>query len=198
MSVPTVARGSDVRGRADAAQGPHTVPGWWLHAALAGAALGLVATLVAGREVGLLSMLLGLVVVGAAVVRPGSAGPGFLLVCAVLAELVNGGPEITWRLVLQAPLLHAVQVLASLAAVVPAQARLEPAALGRSVRRYLLAQTVLVPVLGAAWLVPSATLPSWLLIAAGVGAVALACLPVVLVRRTGLAWSEHGDGRRDA
>jgi hypothetical protein len=189
MSVPKVARGSDVRGRADAAQDPHPVPGWWLHAALAGAALGLVATLVAGREVGLLSMLLGLVVVGAAVVRPGSAGPGFLLVCAVLAELVNGGPEITWRLVLQAPLLHAVQVLASLAAVVPAQARLEPAALGPSVRRYLLAQTVLVPVLGAAWLVPAATLPSWLLIAAGVGAVVLACLPVVLLRRTGMARS---------
>jgi hypothetical protein len=161
---------------------PPTVPGWSLRAAVMVTGLGLAAALVLGRGVPLPSMLLGLAVVTAAAARPGTSAPGLLLLCAVLAELFNGTGQITGRSLLQVALLHAVHLLASLAAVVPAEARVELAALRPTLRRYVVVQAAVLPVAGAAAIAPAGPVPAWLLVAAGTAAVGLAALPVVLLK----------------
>lgn len=80
-------------------------------------------------------------------------GPVPLIACGfAIITMFSGELTVNWWLVAVPTLLHAVHVLAALAAVVPARASVERAALAPSVRRFGLAQAIALPIVVTAGL----------------------------------------------
>ncbi|MGH8773719.1 MAG: hypothetical protein ACRDWI_00600 [Jiangellaceae bacterium] len=90
-------------------------------------------------------MLVGLLLAIAACLYP-DTGVVFLYCVVAVLLVVLSDVEVGLRLALAAALLHAVHVLAGLAAAVPVRARVEVEALAPSWRRWVLAQVAALPV----------------------------------------------------
>ena len=175
-----------------------TVPGWTLRVAVLVAGSLLVLTVPGGRWLGLFDLVPAAVLLLLAAGAPGGPLPGLFLLVVAVAGLATRDPSSAvqlWRLPLVAALFHAVHTLCALAGGVPLAARLEVAVLDRPIRRWLLAQAVAAPVLvgvGALMAARSGAAPvdgSWIL-GAGLLAVAICCLPALLLRAATQAGSE--------
>jgi hypothetical protein len=153
--------------------GVHTVPGWWLRVLFAAVALPL---LLAGVPEAPWTVL-GALLVGLAVWRPRWMTAWVLAGVLVLSSLAEPG-TLTLRFLALVAGVHALHVVGSWMLVVPAAARLQPAVLLPSLRRFVLVQ-VPAQAVAAALLVaaPRAALP----VLAAVSGVALLVLVVLLL-----------------
>jgi hypothetical protein len=123
---------------------------------------------------GVVLLVTGLVALGYAVLRPGTAGPAVVIATAVLAWLgTPDGPGRTARLAVLALALALVHSSAALAAVVPLRAPVPPRLLLRWAGWTVAATAVGGGAVAAASLLPSAVPPVAATVA-GVLAVALA------------------------
>ena len=161
-----------------------TLPAVTLRALLAGTSLALFVALVAPASPGRAtwpSVLVVLALVAWTVVSPASPAPTVLLVLALVVVLDTGGPA--WPLlVVQAGLLSAVHVLASLAALLPRGATWEVAVLLPALRRWALVQVACLPVLVVAGLDVGAAAGPGLEVAAGVLTLLLVAGLAVIAR----------------
>lgn len=172
-----------------------TVSGRWLHVAHVVASLALVVAVLAGRDLVWWQLAGGLVLALASAARPDSPAPAALLVGTVLVQLDHlpastGGGAPGWRTVALVMLVHLVHLLASLCAVVPVRAEVEPAALAPSGRRYLQVQVAVLLVFAVVVLLPVVPVSVPALLVAGVAVVALATLPLALIDPGGAGESD--------
>ncbi|GAB2691276.1 hypothetical protein [Thalassiella azotivora] len=131
------------------------------------------------------TLVLSTLIVAGTTLAPASLVPTAFLLLVAAGVLFRGdaGPV---QLVLLAALLHAVHLLASLCALGTPRTAYEPAALVPSLRRWALAQVVVLPVAVTAALVAddaAGGLPDAVLVAAGLGALAVVVGTVALGRR---------------
>ncbi|ANF30854.1 hypothetical protein A0130_03395 [Leifsonia xyli] len=159
--------------------GARTVPGWSLRALFA--ALGLTLVL-AGVPSGPWTAI-GALLVGVAVWRPRWLTAWVLIGVLVLSSLIEPG-TLTVRMLALVAGAHALHVIASWMLVVPAAARLQPAVLLPSLRRFVLLQ-IPVQVVAVAVLLPTGRVAVPLLaIVSGLAVLALVGMLVpALLRR---------------
>jgi len=160
-----------------------TVPGGCVRVALLLASLTLVALAGGGRGLAFpVTLLVVLAALGTAA-APGSLLPGVLLAAVVVVELADGRTDIGVRLAVTILMFHLVHVLAALAAVIPAASRVEVAVLVPSAVRFVAVQVVAMALVVAGRFVPADAAPLPVLVALAVAASALACAPLILLRR---------------
>ncbi|WP_223690597.1 hypothetical protein [Leifsonia poae] len=157
-----------------------TVPAWSLRALFAVVAIALCAAL-AGSE---LWLVVSLALALAAVVVPRWMTAWFLIGVLVLASLLHGQALTDWRTYTLIAGAHALHLLASWMLVVAPGARLQPAALWPSTRRFLLIQIpVQLVAVGALALATTASAGfAWLAVVGGLaiaGVVALLAGPLL-------------------
>ena len=168
-------RATGLRGR--------TIPGAVLRIVLLVAALALVALSVSGRGLAFpVALLIVLAAVGAAP-APASLLPGVLLAAVIVVELVDGRSDIGVRLAVTILMFHLVHVVAALAAVIPAASRVEVAVLVPSALRFVAVQVVVMALVVAGRFLPADAAPLPMLVALAVAVSALACAPLVVLRR---------------
>ncbi|MEV8215580.1 hypothetical protein [Leifsonia sp. NPDC077715] len=159
--------------------GTHTVPGWSVRALFAVVGLTLV---LAGVPSGPWTAI-GALLVGVAVWRPRWLTAWVLIGVLVLSSLVEPG-TLTVRMLALIAGAHALHLLGSWMLVVPAAARLQPAVLLPSLRRFVLLQ-VPVQVVAVAVLLPAGriSVPAFAIVS-GLAALALVGMLVpALLRR---------------
>ncbi|HEX5535015.1 MAG TPA: hypothetical protein VFX33_14840 [Actinomycetales bacterium] len=130
-----------------------TVTGWQLRGVLLALVLAAVALVVVGEvheRLGVVSLVGTVLLVVATVALPGSLGPTLLLLAlggAALGREVSSLP----LLMLLAALMHAIHLVAGMAALGPPTTRFEVSALVPSARRWALSQALAVPVVVVVW-----------------------------------------------
>ncbi|MBB5894807.1 hypothetical protein [Kutzneria kofuensis] len=150
---------------------------WWLRAAI-GVVGAAVVGLLALQGLGFSLLIVFAVVVAVTVAMPSSPGMTVLIGGAALATAFMDGDSIGFEAVLLIPLLHLGHLLAGIAAVLPATARLHLSAFRQPLRRYLLIQVAVLALVAVAVLLPAGRVDpivevAGLLAAAGIALVAL-------------------------
>ncbi|PSL06894.1 hypothetical protein CLV30_102283 [Haloactinopolyspora alba] len=129
-----------------------SAPSWVLRVALALVCAGTVAATAAWTSASPAALVvLGALALGTAI-APGTHLPTALLTCCALAVLVDAD-GVTWWTALLVLGVHAVHVLAALAAVVPWSASVERVALRPSFERFVMVQAGAQLLVLLAWLV---------------------------------------------
>ena len=150
---------------------------WWLRAAIAAVGAAVLGVLELQGLAFTLVIVFG-VVVAVTVALPSSPGMTVLVGGAALATAFLDGSGLSVQALLLIPLLHLGHVLAGIAGVLPAGARLHLSAFRRPLRRYLLIQVSVLALVALALVVPAGRIDpivevAGLLAAAGVALVAL-------------------------
>ena len=119
----------------------------------------------------------------AAVLAPASPAPGLLALIVGLFLLVEGGDPLRAEVLLAIPLVHLLHVTCAIAGLVPARARIHPAALRAPAVRFLTIQAGTFALVGVAALIPVGRTPAVLELVALLGVALLTLLVVRLLNR---------------
>jgi hypothetical protein len=157
-------------------------PAWSLRVVLLLAGVGSVVPLLGGGVAGVvLVVLFGLAVVTAAL--PATPAPALLIGAVAVAVTAVGGDPLRPAVLVEIPLVHLVHVVASLAALVPANAVLRPSVLVRPVRRFVLVQLSVFAVVGLAEVLPTGRNTTVVELAGLVAATGLVAVAIRAVHR---------------
>jgi hypothetical protein len=151
-------------------------PAWVLRLVLLAVAVGSVAVLLGSGIAGVVLVFLFAVALVAAGL-PSSPAPALLIAVVAVALTAAGGDPLRPAVLIEIPLLHLVHAVASLTSLVPLRAVIQPAALLRPARRFVVVQLAVFAVVGLAEILPTgrnATVVELVGLAAVTGLVALA------------------------
>ncbi|HEV2781569.1 MAG TPA: hypothetical protein VGX25_19470 [Actinophytocola sp.] len=152
-------------------------PAWLLRMFIAGVAGTILGVLVSGGIGGAALVLLALAAV-ISVAMPASPAPALVVILAAMSVVALGGDPFSARVLVLIPLVHLLHAGCGIAGLLPARARVHPAALLAAGVRFVAIQAGVFGLVGLMALVPTGRTPAALELVAIVGVAAIT--PIVL------------------